>query len=192
MTLLKKLLPIACCWVGLAGVAGAQVSTTNLQAYWKLDSAGVTADAHGSNTLTNNGTVTTTTGKINEAASLNGSSQYLSIADNAELSVGDIDFSFACWFYRTSNGSFPVLFSKDGNSSSTNEYLLYVNTAGIQQLTFAVYDSSNNLKLAEWGSGVTNNTWYFVACGHNATANDVWISVNAATPVTLYNSGAGL
>lgn len=170
-------------WGVMAGSARAQVSTTDLQAYWKLDAAGITADAHGSNTLTNNGTTTTTTGKINEAGSFNGSSQYLSIADNAALSMGDIDFSFSFWIYRPSSSSFPVVFSKDGSSAAVNEYLLYDNTGG-GDFAFAVYDSSNNATVVISGSSTSTNAWHFVACGHSATNNEAWISVNGATPVT--------
>lgn len=73
----------------------------NLVSYWKLDeSSGNAADAHGSNTLTNNGTTPFVAAKINNGADLEaGSSQSFSITDGSQ---SGLDFStalsFAMWF----------------------------------------------------------------------------------------------
>ena len=65
---------------------------TNLIAYWKLDEAsGTRNDSKGANHLTDNNTVTQAVGKVGNAAQFTlANSEYLSIADNADLSAGDI------------------------------------------------------------------------------------------------------
>ena len=73
---------------------------TDLVSYWKLDEAsGDALDSHGTNNLTVNGSIGTAAGKIGSARDLesSGSDQYFSLADNASLSTGDIDFSVAGW-----------------------------------------------------------------------------------------------
>lgn len=70
---------------------------TDLVSYWKLDeSSGNAADSVGSNTLTNNGTVTYAAGKINNGAVLNGSSQYFTNASPTGITCATA-FSFSIW-----------------------------------------------------------------------------------------------
>lgn len=72
---------------------------TNLESYWKLDEAsGNATDAHGTNTLTNNNSVGSGTGKLNGCRTFaRASSQRLSIADNSSIGLGDVDFTFTAW-----------------------------------------------------------------------------------------------
>jgi hypothetical protein len=68
--------------------------TTNLIAWWSMDeTSGTRFDSHGTNALSDNGNVGTTTGVVGNAASFDGLDDYLSIADNLALSTGDIDWS---------------------------------------------------------------------------------------------------
>jgi hypothetical protein len=168
-------------WLGLTSVASAQVATTNLVAYWKLDSAGITADAHGSNTLTNTGTTATNTGKINQAADFDGSTQYLSIADNAALSMGDIDFSGAGWVWLDVTTD-QVICSKYNTSSNREYQLSYFASSG--KFRLIVSNNGTATVFVESGAFSSTGTWVYVAWGHNATANDIWISTNAGTPLT--------
>src|SRR5881394_1372626 len=72
---------------------------TSLVAHWKLDqTSGLRADSHGGNDLADFNTVTFAAGKIGNAASFLGvNEESLGAADNAALSMGDIDFSIALW-----------------------------------------------------------------------------------------------
>ena len=110
----------------------------NLVAYWKLDEASSTRnDSVGTNHLTSNNSVGQATGKLNYAANfVAANSQYLSIADNADLSVGDIDFTVSAWIWLDSAGGARGIVGK-GNSTyvwSSVEYaLLYLNSSdGLQ------------------------------------------------------------
>ena len=91
----------------------------DLQGWWKLDEAsGSAVDSHGSNTLTQTGTVGAATGKIDGARDFS-TSNYFSIASNASLSTGDISFSLACWAKFDALGALRPLINKriDGNNS---------------------------------------------------------------------------
>ena len=77
--------------------------TTNLVSYWKLDeSSGNAADSVGSNTLTNTGTATYGTGKINNGIVLNGSSQY-AVNTSLSSSISNSSYSVSAWIYPTGN-----------------------------------------------------------------------------------------
>jgi hypothetical protein len=76
--------------------------TDNLEAYYKLDSAGITNDSHSTNTLTNTNSTPTTTGVLNEAADFNGATSNRSL--NATLAGlnSATAASYSYWFKRSS------------------------------------------------------------------------------------------
>lgn len=74
---------------------------TDLAAYWKLDEAsGTRSDSAGSSHLTDNNTVTQSSGRVGNAGQFTAANnEYLSVADNAALSSGDVDITVAGWIY---------------------------------------------------------------------------------------------
>lgn len=151
---------------------------TAMQAYWPLSSV---ADAHGANTLTNNNGATFVAGKVGNAVQLvAASSQYLSIADNAALSMGDIDFTIGAWVYldtKTADGS---IIGKWGGSQQ--EYLLsYINST--DRFRFAVSSTGSNtitLTANTFGSP-SLATWYYVMAWHDSNLNTISIQINGGT-----------
>ncbi len=186
---MKRLTLLLFGWLLLAGSVCAQVSTTSLVSVWELDEAsGNAVDAFGSNTLTENNTVPATTGKINGARDFNGSNDFFDITDNASLSTGDIDFSITAWVKIDSTGSAQFIVSKYNVTGSQREYTLsYSTTANAFMFTVSATGSSTTSSAA-WGSTPTTGVWYFIACGHSAAANEVWLSVDGGTPVTAAHS----
>jgi hypothetical protein len=170
--------------------------TDSLISYWSLDEAsGDALDAHGSNDLTDNNTVGTAAGKVAGARDFErGSSQHFSLADNADLSTGDIDFTIAAWVQ---------LESKPGGNMSVVQ-----KTTNLSGEYFFFHEaSSDRFKLEVYGAGgfgsvgaVTANnlgapslaTWYFVVAWHDSANNEVGISVNAGTPDTAAHSAGVL
>ncbi len=74
--------------------------TDNIVSYWKFnESSGNAADSAGSNTLTNNNTITYVAGKLSNAAHINSAStQYFSITDASQSGLDLVgDFSFSFW-----------------------------------------------------------------------------------------------
>lgn len=156
--------------------------TDNLISYWKLDEAsGNAADAHGSNTLTDNNTVTNGTGLVYGTARqfAAASDESFSLADNASLSTGDIDFTFAAWVNAADLSTYRTILNKDNGSAW--EYQLYYAT-GPDRFQWYVESAG--------GAGDVNadvlgspsiNTWYFIVAWHDATANTINIQVNDGT-----------
>jgi hypothetical protein len=159
----------------------------NLESYWPLDEAsGDAIDAHGSNDLAeNSGTIGSVAGKVGNARNFVFlDTENFQLADNASLSIGDVDATWAFWIYMETFQDFPTPFSKD--EASNREYGLFFN-AGVP--TFYAGNDGTSLSQAAWGSALSTATWYFFACRHNKTTDLISFSVNAGTPVTAALSG---
>lgn len=170
--------------------------TDSLISYWSLSEAsGNALDAHGSYDLTEtSGTIGSGTGKVGNARDFGGDtdSEYFVHADNADLSAGDVDFSFACWVKAdtwTNSSGYPVIASKGWTASAdTNrEWVLFRNAVG-NKLTFQVANSTDAGDAVQWGTSPLTATWYHIVCWHDATANEIGITVNDGTPVTTSRS----
>jgi hypothetical protein len=158
--------------------------TDNLISFWEMEaSSGTRYDAHNGNDLTDNNSVTSATGIVGNAADFeSGNSEYLSVADNASLSVGDIDFTWALWIKLESKiGGGYMIFSKTA-SSSTIEYELRCDGDAIISMEKSADGSTE--QRATWGSALGTGTWYFVIGYHDAGSNELGISINNGTMVT--------
>lgn len=168
----------------------------NLISYWSLDEAsGDALDAHGSNDLTETGgTIAAATGKVNGGRDLEaGDTEHFAKSDNADLSTGDIDFTFAGWCNIESGGlTTRCLIGKW--TVGEREYLLcYDEGGGISagnRFKFAISaDGTANVNVSDTTT-VSTGTWYFVVAWHDAAANTINIQVNNNTPSsTSHSSG---
>lgn len=171
--------------------------TTSLVAYWKLgEASGSRADSVGSNTLTDINTVTQAAGKVGNAAQFtSANSEYLSIADNAALSTGDIDFTIACWVYMDSDTAANQMFvAKYDTGTANREYVLYFSPpVGTNRFTFIVSsDGAATVAVIANNFGApATGTWYFLVAWHDSVANTVNISVNNGTVDSL-STAAGV
>lgn len=169
---------------------GQTPSTLNdgLIAYWQLgEASGTRADVEPTGTsqdLTDNNTVTQVAGKIGNAAYFTqADSEYLSHADSADLSVGDIDFTIAGWFNATSllvNGTIASHWSV--TPSNQRSWRLWYHSA-IGKMEFEVSDDGTATvarPATTFGLPATN-TWYFIAAWHDSVANTINISINNGT-----------
>jgi len=164
----------------------------NLISYWKLDEAsGNALDAHSTNELTDQNTVGSATGKINNARDFeNGANEYFSRASNAALQTGNIDFTFTGWINVE---SFPAVASfitakreflgGGGDLNSNVEHnVALVTSAGN---TFLAFGTGNGVGLFDAITSITAlslGTWYFFCAWHDATLGKIYIQVNAGTP----------
>lgn len=168
---------------------------TNLVAWWELgETSGTRSDSHGSFHLTDNNTVGSAAGKVGNAASFaRASSESLSHADHADLSVGDADCTFAGWVYLDSKpGADVAICSKDrpGAQGDGEWYLSHSHSP--DRFAFTVFGASGFGS----GTGVNANTlgspstgtWYFVVAWHDSVNNLIGISVNDGTPDTAAHS----
>jgi hypothetical protein len=172
----------------VAGLLGRLIS------YWSLEEAsGTRNDAHGTNHLTDNNTVTNAAGKVgNAAAFASASSEYLSIADNATLSRGDTAFTIALWarFATRTNGG---IFSKWA-SAGQREYTIFDNNTDHvpnNRMCFQISadgTASTRVDATSFGNLATG-TWYFVVVRHDPVANTISIQVNDSAVDSASHSG---
>jgi hypothetical protein len=155
-------------------------------AAWNLENV---ADSFGANTLTNNGVATFVAGKLSNAVNLAaGSSQYLSRADNAALSTGDLDFWFALWINLTSKGAgFPFIGGKAANTSVATEFN-FDYSAGADQFRF-VTGGPATYQAASAAAGVSLATWQFLMGTHDAVNDLTSISLNGGAWANTATAG---
>lgn len=168
---------------------------TNLVSYWKLDEAsGNALDSHSTNTLTENGTggIASVAGKIVNARDFEfGDVDYFSLASNADVSLGDEDFTWAAWVNLESKpGALLTILSK--YSSTTAEYALFwYNPTDRFAFECAGAGGANDAFANNFGAP-TIGEWNHVVCWHDSVNNLLGISVNAGTADTVaYTHGVG-
>jgi len=166
------------------------LNDANLQGYWRLNGNANDTSSNGYN-LTNNNSVTYTTGKFSDAGSFNGTDQYLSILDasapNLEITQ---DQTWSCWIYpdvmpqngkrimgKRLNGKKSILFSSAapryelaGLSTNENVTSTISLTAGNWYHIVGVYDSTNT-KLKIFVNGIKTEV---TASGSATDTNDIF------------------
>lgn len=162
--------------------------TDSLISHWKLDeTSGNATDAHGSNTLTDNNTVTTAAGKIGTARQFTAAnSESLSHADNADLSLGtDTPFTWALWVYPDTITGVHTLVAKWGGAGSAEvrEYhLQIIFNATANYVQFSIGNGASSVTLQTFPNAVlTVGAWNFIVAWHDEVANTVNIQVNNGT-----------
>jgi hypothetical protein len=187
--------------LGWANPGYALLLTDDLIAYWSMEeTSGTRTDSAGSNDLTDNGGVGSTTGIFGNAAEFGTTSgQYLSIPDNPDLSVGDIDFTFTSWVYMNElpppAGFATQTFALKGDLgvSLSNEYILRYNGSN-ERFEFFVTDGAGlgTIRAHTFGPA-SEKTWYMLAGWHDSTSDIIGIQVNEAatgTDITGWSFGA--
>lgn len=173
---------------------GDSVLYNSLVAFWELDEAsGNRADSIGSNTLTDTNTVTSNTGLVYPLAAefTAANAERLTIGDNAALSMGDIDFWMAAWFYEpTDNGGSHTLINKDA-SGSQREYRFGVNRIGANDYrpSIHIFNNGGANQALQWTTGVAMATWHLAIAWHDSVNNLIGLSIDNATAQTVSYSG---
>lgn len=153
-------------------------------AYWKLDEAsGTRADSVGSSSLASTNNVGQAVGIVGSAAQFTAaSSQKLSIADNAALSTGTTDFTFAGWFYLDAlPGSNAGLIVKDDIGSNREYDLVLTN---LNQVQWFVFDSSSGNANVSISTALTVATWVFLVVWYDTSDKKVRIQKNNGSTTT--------
>src|SRR3990172_7892369 len=167
----------------------------SLIAYWKLEEASGTRydelnGCGGSGCdLTDNNTVTQNTGIIGNAGEFTmANSEYLSHVDDADLSVGDNDFTIAAWVYLDSKPTgWSGIASHSFNASATGfAWSLNYRGDSFDKYQWYISDGTNtyNVLASNFGSPPTA-TWTYVIGWHNSISNTINIQVNNGTPDSL-------
>jgi len=178
--------------IGSLGVAGPWDGRIDEVGFWKrvltererkdlyLASRGNTY-LPGSN-LTDNNTVTQNQGtKVKAAQFTMANIEYLSVADNADLSVGDIDFTFAGWIYFDNVSVTSGMLSKAGVAPNREYDLFETDLDGDQtkrRFKWRVFASDGTFVTVNSTVLLANATWYFVVAWHDSVANTINLQIN--------------
>jgi hypothetical protein len=158
----------------------------NVAAAWNVNEAsGSRSDQVGSETLTDNNTVSSSVGMFGNAASFTAANnEYLSRASDSVLQTGDIDFMVRLWVKPTAAGltGNPILVSKD--SVGSREYTVDLNSGAPR-----IYINGGT-GLIQWGSVLTAGVWSLIHAWHDAGADQCGIAVNGATALGASTGGA--
>ncbi|HEY4724097.1 MAG TPA: LamG-like jellyroll fold domain-containing protein, partial [Anaerolineae bacterium] len=153
------------------GVVRADI-TDNLIAYWRLEEAGgQRLDTVGANHLADNNSVGSDAGVINDGALFNGTDNYLSVADNAALSVNQQSFTVSFFARVTDAEDFAWLVSKGSQDTGPGfdySWSVYVVTgdvvfaasngsAVVQTLALDEIESDESVFVVAWRD-VVNDT----------------------------------
>ncbi len=174
---------------GTTPIATLNCIKDQLAAYWKLDEAsGNRADSYGGNTLTDNNTVGSTTGKISNAAQfVVANNESLSVASTADLVIGNADASLSFWFQLAAKVANQNIVAK--TAAGDGEFFFFYDQPS-DRMKFTVhgaagFGSTTTITANVLGSPATS-TWYHVACYHDSINNQIglWINGVAETPAT--------
>ena len=170
-----------------------------LGAYWGLDDQFFGATANYESKVADNSLDLTPTNdplrapyanRLPAAQFVDGSSEYLSVAD--PWTSGDIDFSVGCWVYLDDlTGDLPIASKDDGTQ---REWRLYYDDNTTDAWVFEIFDGAGGSRgtVSKTTPAPAATTWFFVVGAHDATNNEVGVSVNGSAYTTAATSGAAV
>lgn len=156
---------------------------------WSLEDL---ADSFDSNTLTNTNVVTFAPGKLGNAAQfVPANAQFLSRADNAGLSTGNVDSWVCAWMNPTVVNVRQTLASKGGGTISTEEYVLeyFSPTTRFRYYTGDAGGSTLSIANGTTFGAATAGQWHYAIGYHDAVNDIVGISINGGVFDTITTAG---
>jgi prepilin-type N-terminal cleavage/methylation domain-containing protein len=158
---------------------------TNLVSYWSLDEAsGVRYDAHGSNNLTDNNTVTSVTGKIgNAGVFVKANNETLSIVDGSQIGLDLTTFTFNFWVNVTDNSQYMSFFAK-WNHAVNNQYRFEYTGSNLELYTASTCGSYNYTGSSHPWVPVEGR-WYMLTIDYSGTTAHTYIDGVLVKTATL-------
>jgi hypothetical protein len=152
---------------------------TDLISYWKMDDAsGNALDAHGTNDLTENGTIGTAAGIIDNARVIDADNEYFSHASNADLQTGDVDFTAQAWVKFTNLVTYRPIVCKDAGGSNREWNLLFDPDQTPDAIAFSVWNGSSNVGSVASSESISSDIWYHIVVRFTASSNELAIFVD--------------
>lgn len=164
---------------------------TGLEEWFPLnEESGDRTGAHAEWTLTDTNTVGYAAGIKGNAADFEVSNpnEYLISTSGSNFNVGDEDFSIVFWIKPESQLSSRFLVNKYYTSGNNRQFYTSLLQANSYHPTFVVSDdgtyNAGHYGMVEWGSALSNGSWYMIVAVHDSVNNLLKISVNAGAWVT--------
>lgn len=170
--------------------------TTNLIAWWSLnETSGTRNDSHSSNHLTDNNTVTSAGGKKQNAANFASANlEYLSLADNDNVSMSTSSFTVAGWVYMHSISSSQIIMIKGpalAGNVNLREFNISYNSSPSDRFVFRVGNgSASSIVTANALGAVSTNTWYFIVAWYDGATGNIYIRINNGSSDSVASSGS--
>jgi hypothetical protein len=118
------------------------------------------------------------------AASFNGTNQFLSIPSKSTLTVTGTSFTYAFWA-NTPNTSTGMVISKTA-STDTREFQIGLNTGGVAEFRlFTDGTFANSQVIRSSASSFPANSWNFFVCRYDSSAATIGISINGGAFTSL-------
>jgi RHS repeat-associated protein len=175
-----------------AEVVPVNPTTSGLAAWWSMNEvSGTRNDSHGTNHLTDNNLVPSASGlKGNSAAFVTAGLESLSIADNASLSAGNIDFTISANVYFDSVASTMIIVNKgDKADMNARDFTLFLDQA-TSKLAFRVGNGTTNGVVLS-AAAIPTGQWHSVVAWHDSVHDTLNIQVNDGSVSTVsYTGGA--
>ena len=153
----------------------------SLGSYWKFED---TTDEIGVSDLTGVNSPTFTAGKFNNAVNLDGSSQYLYTADNANINFGTDNFAISAWIKGDnfeSGGQHNTVLSKI-NPEVSGQWAIQVNRATTPGILIFRTGATQPLTSTRQ---IATGSWYHIAVVREGTgANQAKLYINGELEVT--------
>lgn len=158
-----------------------QTLKTNLISDWSFDEAsGNILDGHGTNNLTDNGSIGAAAGLLNGARTFVGG-QYANIANNAGVTVAaGQSFSMIVWVRPNSTGSSMAVCANCNSSGGTN-FSLILSSADNRWRGYGGNGVTVSSVMADSYGAPQANTWVMLAFGYDAVTTKLKIRVNNGT-----------
>lgn len=168
------------------GYAAPNPLLTSLVAYWKLEEAsGTRVDQLGVSDLTATNAPGNAAGKIGNAIQLiAASSQYVSRASNATLTMGSSDFTIQAWVYLdTATGVHSAVAKGDASAANSYEYLLHAYHSGLGgAAAFGISDGSDHTFVTT--ASVSPSAWHHILAWSDHTAGKIFIELDGVQAST--------
>ncbi len=161
--------------------------TTALAAWWSMnETSGTRNDSHGTSHLTDVNTVLFAPGVNGSSASfVTANQERFTVADNAAISGGDVDFTLIAHVYFNTLNDHQMIMEK-GASSGLDYRLIY--NKDVSKLRFRVGSDSAPVSV-DSNTSVQVNTWYTIFAWHDASSDTINIQVNNGVVNTQSFSG---
>lgn len=162
----------------------------NLEIYYACDEAsGNLVDSHSTHDATETGgTIDATTGKVSGGRDFEaGDTEHFIVLDNATISTGNIDFTWAFWIKPEATAGGDGILYKWRASGGNREFA--VTFSSNQIIFFVTHDGATTASVTATNFGALSaGTWYFVVVYHDSVNDVIGVSINAGTPDTTSHS----